>query len=286
MSANYLNLGFELEGFLTQKEKNQLLIYNAFHELNVDFLGKAIISGAGFEIFPDGTALEIISDILYRPSYDKYEKPFLLHQVNRLKNIIQSVSSKLLSKEILFRAFVRDGSFMRDKNSYSKFINHGYRFSSDKLEYNAYSGNYHSAIKKDDGKVSFRTAGFHIHIGFEEKYSKIIFEEIPSFSVDESWNYKKVERPHKNIHCNHIIQLIDNCFDRIILPTLSEAEIQRENLYMRKGDFRIKTDTKLGLPTLEYRRLSAEFVEKDDEVKAEFISTFTKEVNQYLEKNL
>lgn len=266
----FVNYGLELEGFLTTHKDGVTNIHCARNILFDHFKHSDVKLKMGdYTIFNDGTPLEITSGIFFAHYMASGAIKFMWDKLSKF--------IFMLGCEPSFKAFYVNGPKV-------KFINPSYTFSSEKVHYNAYTGNYFTAIKKEQDVVTLRTIGLHIHIGFPEEFSKLIFAEIPKVDYDERVAEEKVERPHKNIHCNEIIKLIDLIFEEQLSKLMSQAERRREEEYSTPGDFRIKTDTITGLPTLEYRRLSSEFAMLPRVFQDRFFKEIDEKIINYLKE--
>jgi len=224
-----------------------------------------LIHSPKFDIISDGTVFEVVTlDTVY--DFQDW-----LYGFGKIKNIFdQSIHyvGKLFDVACLTNALL-------SKDQGWQFIDPGVVYSSNKMINNAYTGEWTWADKKEETEknkeVSFRAAGFHIHIAFPEKVAPIIFKGQYAPKL-----------------CNELVKQLDEIYDKYFPNNFSINEELRNSLYATKGNYRLKYHNHgfhRDFTTLEYRQFSSEFMLLPEKLQKEILIEFDKVVQKFV-KNI
>jgi len=282
-----LNYGFEIEFFLANSKPKQ--IFNAtklianylqtdklllgnkgnpFAPMDLD-INPVLQSNNLFNIIADGTAFEIVGKEI--ACHASMKSGLAVDTLNHWLKIVRNYLTTLYGYETLLTPYV-------DKSEYS-FIDPGNVYSSKKPTYNAYTGKRTPDSKykyeKPNKEVTFRSAGFHIHIKFcDNRIASKIFEGI--YAPDKT---------------NELIKELDKVYDTYFpesLPAgISEKEELRTTKFAVKGDYRMKYHSQepKGFTTLEYRQFSSAFFLLTPKMQTKILNKFAHVVEDF-EKSL
>lgn len=283
-----MNYGFEIEFFAGSTEKHT--INNASHLIKkhqkIGLLNlqpyeidpcPLLLTTNNFDIIADGTAFEIVGKRLAcEGSMLGLNQESAALVINKSLDNIRNYIERLFNTTTILLLYVDEPNW--------KFLNPGNRYSSGKQKFNAYSGDNYYEDKKDDvlTQVTFRSAGFHIHIKFDEGIDDIMFHGMYA--------------PEK---CNELIQKLDeevykkyfpsslDCASPDLHSELYELEKLRTEKYAKLGDYRIKfhnkprLNNKLGYSTLEYRQFSSAFFLLNNTLQKEILHDFANTVKKF-----
>lgn len=272
-----MNYGFEIELFGANLKNKQ--IFNAtkliFNHLKLDELpgfpdrgeNPLLASTPRFDLIADGTPFEIISKKT-ACEHSMLDKDGLAVRVlNKHLLGIQVYLNRLFNIDTLLVPFVQNNEW--------DFIKPGKVFTSNKRIHNAYTNAsfYNEKKEENDLLVTFRSAGFHIHIRFEEKVEKEIFKDI-----------------YAPKQCNELVKELDSVYKKylphslsLISPALVEKESARNEKYATFGNYRIKYHSQ-GFSTLEYRQFSAAFFLLPLDVQTNILHDFASTVRKFVNK--
>ena len=251
----FKSIGIETEIFLTTGNFYPVTIHNAATELykilgfNIDanYGGGAYLNlGSGFSLHTDGTPIEF-------NCHAKSENFAWL--VESQVNWIKTIGAGLLKNfKLDWRAF-----YQSDKLHI--FDSAGYIYSSGKTVHNAYTGESFEQKKEEDGPVTKRTAGLHLHFEFRN----------PEVIKDKT-----------------LTNLIVRKMDEIFYAYYGNYDFQSVGFNEReqmtpKGLYRIKNQPN-GVTTLEYRQLTTKMLQ--DKSIYGFVVTADEVINNLIEINL
>lgn len=288
------NFGVEYEFFAINNEKKH--VYNANHLIHtllgvefdisesqlLDNRCPTLLSNSRHELIGDGTPFEIISKYPVCYSHFGWYHNELWRYVKRYREYVE----KTFNVETLLTPFI-------SKDDGWEFINPGYCYSSQKITFNAYTGEGYKGFKKEDDLVSFRPAGFHIHTRFENKETED--EMFKGFSCEYKYTADFDETRQKDLCykvtsptlCNELVKQLDYTY-LLYLNYLSketrDKELLRNKEYAKLGNYRIKEHIG-GYKTLEYRQFSSAFLTIPLKAQQEIFSTFRHTINEFLKKN-
>ncbi len=277
-----INFGFEIEFFGTRGAK----VFNAeklirkfnYDRLRLDILRKGkyehdtlnfkispntLLTGTPYNIISDGTAFEIVATAFACISAMRNGQAAneLNHSLGRVRECV----SELFDIDTLVAPYVSSDDF--------EFIDPGWVNASDKRNHNAYTGeNWISDKKSGDETVTFRTAGFHIHIRFDKSDADKIFKGMYAPPL-----------------CNKLIIELDKVYRKYFPNCYSSNKLrgqeqQRNEKFARMGDYRLKYHQTPydNFTTLEYRQFSAAFFLLPIEIQCSILRDFGNTVQRFV----
>jgi len=137
-------------------------------------------------------------------------------------------------------AYVESGQpIYNGSKSVYKFDNPNNTFSSEKLVRDAYTGKEWYQEKKEDAKVTVRTAGLHVHFSLQNLY-----KDADQLLFDKERRY----------HVDNLVKLFDKIYKQYF--HIQASMQKRIDFYQPFGLYRIKDkeQTKSGLHSIEYRQ--------------------------------
>jgi hypothetical protein len=277
-SLNIIDFGFEIEIFACDQKDKKIfnavkLIKDYLHveKLTPNFYGNPTLITIPnyYSIISDGTPFEIVG--IKKACEESMIRKEAAPSINIYLNNVRQYLKILFGVDTLLTPFA-------DNKEY-EFIDPGTVYSSGKHIHNAYTGRSRHDKKKEpiDKLVSFRTAGFHIHIRFKNKES-------------EEKMFKGVYAPHK---CNELIKELDKVYDNYFPkvfasnPELFKKEKLRNEQFAIKGDYRIKFHNHGQLDsfsTLEYRQFSAAFFTLEESIQSEILHDFAATCRKFVKQ--
>jgi len=272
-----MNYGFEIELFGANIEKKQ--IFNATR-LITDYLkldelpgipvmlrnnpfNPLLVSTPKFDLISDGTPFEIVSK---NTACEQSMMQDGLAAINLNKHLkgIQTYLRRLLNIDTLLIPFV--------KGSEWEFVKPGRVFCSDKRIHNAYSNTsfYNEKKEETDLLVTFRSAGFHIHIRFDDNIAKVMFKDV-----------------YAPVKCNELVKELDEVYQKYLPHSLDGELYKQESLrnkeYAKFGNYRIKYHDS-GFSTLEYRQFSSAFFLLPLDIQTKILHDFANTVRKFVKK--
>jgi hypothetical protein len=241
-----------------------------------------LLSNPCHDLIADGTVFEIVGKQSYQywyvgagtfKDYDCINRNY-----NKDIDFYRSYVEKMFNVSTLLTPYIsqEDGW---------EFVNPGWQFSGEKVTINAYTGKGLVDSKKDSNKnVSFRTAGFHIHIRFREKEDED--KMFKGYAVKEVYGGWEITSPTL---CNELIKELDSAYSLYISYLSNEdrdKEILRASKYATLGNYRIKDHKgySRGYKTLEYRQFSSVFFKLTPGQQESIMAKFNEIIIEFLNK--
>lgn len=271
-----MNYGFEIELFGTKGKKvfnaEKLIKNKILKDFRLDLLSKfdrgtsdqnVLLKGYPFNLISDGTAFEIVgTKTACEPSMLGGEAA---KEINYNLCLVRNYLSALFKIDTSTLPYV-------SKSDGWEFVEPGSVFCSEKKNHNAYTNKWWYGKKKESGEdVTFRSAGFHIHIRFDTPVANKMFEGMYCPPL-----------------CNELIIELDKVYNQYFPNCLvSKNLIKQENLrnekFAKLGTYRIKYHPQ-NFSTLEYRQFSSAFfllgLDAQKQILHDFASTVRKFTNK------
>lgn len=273
--SNIFDIGIEQEFFLS---KTHGVIYNA-SKLLEDSLGFSIDQNRH-----DSGEIKIDNNLSLRTDGTCAELQYFLPAYQFTKSSVEAMWNIFNKTKIVqdigrcFFPYVENGDkgLYRPPGAMYHFDSVGDVYASNKTIRNAYTGLVYDGKKPEEGKkVTFRTAGIHVHFSLS---NGVGYFGHPAKSREEVNQVLFLRNDYT--HTDAIIKLFDECYDYCYGKYQDNLVTLREKNYQPRGHYRLKFDTKTKNPTIEYRQLAA----NQGYNLFEFISHCQKAAYDYLRK--